>query len=85
MAVRAVEVTASQGLAGRGVVNLLCYSVSVVLMLVMSEVLGGCAALVTAIARHCRPGELDRQQSHQKDREKAAHLQRIADVRQRDR
>ncbi|MDP2004414.1 MAG: hypothetical protein Q8K45_01950 [Rubrivivax sp.] len=55
-------------------------SVSVVLVLVVTEV-SGTLDLVLAIRRHCRPTELERKQGEQNDGEKATHGQEFSGYR----
>lgn len=47
--------------------------IRVVLMLVMTEVLGCRTSFVLAIHADCRPAELQREQSQQKDEEPTTH------------
>lgn len=43
------------------------------LVVMMTEVLCSRPGLVLAIASHCRPGELERQENEKKDREPTTH------------
>jgi len=67
---RAIGINRTQGLGG---VVVLGFFIGMVLMLVMAEMLGRRAGFMLAIHAHCRPAELQREQSQQKNREPAAH------------
>jgi hypothetical protein len=43
------------------------------LMLMVSQVRGAHLGFMPAVRRHCRPAELERQQSEQEDDENTAH------------
>jgi len=74
MAMSAVEIAAAQGLASEVATVLGHGRISMMLMLVVTEVLRLCIAFVPAIACHCCPGELERQQGEQSDGKPTAHM-----------
>ena len=78
MAMSAVEIAAAQGLASEVATVLGHGRISMMLMLVVTEVLRLCIAFVPAIACHCCPGELERQQGEQSDGKPTAHVLSIA-------
>ncbi len=51
--------------------------IGLVLVIVMTEVLGGVACLMLAIDAGCRPTELERQKNQQENGDQAAHLEII--------
>lgn len=73
MAVRTVEVVATRRLASRVTIHLIGSRVSMVLVLMVTEVLARHAAFVPTIAGYRRPGELGRQQNQHEDREPTTH------------
>ena len=73
VAMSAVEIVAAQRLASSIAIDLIRTGISVVLVLVMPEMLGRYTAFVPAIRSHRSPGELERQQGKQDDREETTH------------
>lgn len=67
MAMSTVEIAATQYLANQVATVLVHGRITMVLMLVVSEVLRLRIAFVPAIACHCSPGELERQETEQGD------------------
>ena len=65
MAMSTVEIAAAQGLASHVAIVLVHRHIVVMLVLVVTEVLRLRIAFVPAIACHCSPGELERQQGKQ--------------------
>lgn len=78
MAVRTVKVVATGRLASRIPVERTGIRVSMVLVLVVPEMLGRHTAFVPAIRSHRSPGELERQQGKQNDREETTHAKSVA-------
>ena len=75
MAMSTVEIAATQGLASQVATVLVRGRITIVLVLVVvvSEVLRLRTAFVLAIACHCSPGELERQQGEQSNGEPTTH------------
>ena len=73
MAMSTVVIAATQGLTGHVVTVLVHDCIAMMLMLVVSEVLRLRIAFVPAIACHCSPGELERQQGKQSNGEPTTH------------
>ena len=73
MAMSTVEIAAVQGLASQVAAVLVLGHITMMLVLVVAEVLRLCIALVPAIACHCSPGELERQQGEQSNGEPTSH------------
>ena len=61
------------GANGFGIAAVSAPGICLVLVFVMSKMLHGSAAFMLAIAGHCSPTELHRQQNHEKDEEPATH------------
>ncbi|MBK7062492.1 MAG: hypothetical protein IPH51_19295 [Rubrivivax sp.] len=73
MAMSTVVIAATQGLTGHVVTVLVHDCIAIMLVLVVSEVLRLRIAFVPAIACHCSPGELERQQGEQSNGEPTTH------------
>ena len=73
MAMYTVEIAAAQGLASHVAAVLVLGHITMMLVLVVAEVLRLCIAFVPAIACHCSPGELERQQGEQSNGEPTTH------------
>ena len=73
MAMSTVVIAATQGLAGHVVTVLVHDCIAIMLVLVVTEVLRLRIAFVPAIACHCSPGELERQQGEQSNGEPTTH------------
>ena len=73
MAMSTVEIATADGLASHIATVLVHGRITMMLMLVVSEVLRLRIAFVPAIACHCSPGELERQQGKQSNGEPTTH------------
>lgn len=73
MAMSTVEIAAADGLASHIATVLVNGRITMVLVLVVTEVLRLRVAFVPAIACHCCPGELERQQGQQSNGEPTTH------------
>ena len=73
MTMSTVEIAAARGLAGHVAIVLVHGRITMMLMLVVSEVLRLRIAFVPAIACHCSPGELERQHGEQSNGEPTTH------------
>lgn len=58
---------------GFGIRRVFLIGSGLMLVVMMAEVLRSRPGLVLAIASHCRPGELERQENEKKDREPTTH------------
>lgn len=68
-----VEIAAAQGLASHVATVLVHRRIAVMLVLVVTKVLRLRIAFVPAIACHCSPSELERQQGEQSNGEPTTH------------
>ena len=75
MAMSTVEIAAADGLASHIATVLVNGRITMVLVLVVTEVLRLRVAFVPAIACHCSPGELERQQGEQDVHANTMHTQ----------
>lgn len=75
MTMSTVEIAAAHGLASHIATVLVNGRTTMVLVLVVTEVLRLRIAFVPAIACHCSPGELERQQGEQSNGEQTTHAE----------
>ncbi len=73
MAMSTVEIAAADGLSSHIATVLVNGRITMVLVLVVTEVLRLHIAFVPAIACHCSPGELERQQGQQSNGKPTTH------------
>ncbi len=73
MAMSTVEIATADGLASHIATVLVNGRITMVLVLVVTEVLRLRVAFVPAIACHCSPGELERQQGQQSNGKPTTH------------